>query len=118
MTSFPVIIVGSVAGAADAPGEAPAPARAEVSEAGGAGYPWGLRDRLADREISILRRLVPIWDDDLEDGDLILSRLCRALEGERRSGKQGHWIYDINRHLALVRWVKKIRSMRDADRSS
>jgi hypothetical protein len=62
--------------------------------------------------------LVPICDADLDDGDFILSGLYRAIEGERRRGKQKHWTYDINRHLALWRWIKRIRSMRDESQPS
>lgn len=36
----------------------------------------------------------------------ILQILKRALRMERQRGRAGHWTYDVNRHLGLVRAYK------------
>jgi len=73
---------------------------------------WSLRNRLTEIELLRLPRLIPIWDADLDDAEKVLAGLYRALEGERKRGKAGHWTYSLPRHQALWRMIKRIRSMR------
>lgn len=58
-----------------------------------------------------LPRLIALWPEDLADesevgSERILERLRRALRAERRRGRSGHWSYDLNRHLGLIRAYK------------
>jgi hypothetical protein len=51
--------------------------------------------------------LIALWPQELADQSqkgslLILSKLRRALRGERRRAYAGHWSYDLNRHLGLM----------------
>jgi len=62
---------------------------------------------LSWKEVQQLKRLIPLWDHEIDDVPLVLSRLQRALEGERDRGKRQHHSYDINRHLALVKFVRR-----------
>jgi hypothetical protein len=55
--------------------------------------------------------LIALWPRELADssaeGNLrILAKLERALRAERRRGLAGHWSYDLNRHLGLLRAYK------------
>jgi len=59
-------------------------------------------------------RLVPLWPSQVDaPGEAaarrVVDALERALRGERRRGRAGHWSYDINRHLALARTVREER---------
>lgn len=63
-------------------------------------------DRLRD-----LPRLIALYPQELcdfsNDGtSAIVSRLQLALRTERRRGQAGHWTYDLERHLQLVRAYK------------
>ncbi|MGD9866863.1 MAG: hypothetical protein AB7U38_02570 [Hyphomicrobiales bacterium] len=55
-----------------------------------------------------LVRLMPreIEDPSEEASLRILQLLKRALRMERQRGRAGHWTYDVNRHLGLVRAYK------------
>jgi hypothetical protein len=58
-----------------------------------------------------LARLIPIGPRELADQsiagqDYIVRRLMRSLRGERTRGKAGHWSYDLNRHVGLVRALR------------
>lgn len=56
------------------------------------------------RHLPRLIRAVPeeIAANDAETARAIIARLVRALNGERRRGRSGHWTYDMNRHIALM----------------
>lgn len=63
-------------------------------------------DRMRD-----LPALVALWPSELQDftppgTQKIVSRIQRALRAERARGQSGHWAYDLQRHLALVRAYK------------
>jgi len=54
-----------------------------------------------------LPRILPIGPEELADETReackrILARLARALRAERNRGRAGHWMYDLNRHIALA----------------
>ena len=60
-----------------------------------------------DRRIE-LSRVLPLWPHELEDDTpegrwRIVSKLRRALRAERRRGIAGHWTYDLQRHVELLR---------------
>lgn len=62
-----------------------------------------------------LSRLIPLWPGEIEAEDAaaaerVVKALERALRGERRRGRAGHWSYDINRHLALARALREERA--------
>ncbi len=70
-----------------------------------------------------LARLVPLWPSEIEstdpaDAERLVSMLERALRGERRRGRAGHWSYDMNRHAALARVLQeehaRLASLRSA----
>ena len=55
----------------------------------------------------ILPRLVPVGPEDLADlgrggRARVLRLLVRALRSERVRGRDGHWSYSLDRHVALV----------------
>jgi hypothetical protein len=54
----------------------------------------------------MLPRLVPATPAEIADRSpagirRMLRLLARALRGERRRGRAGHWTYDLNRHIGL-----------------
>lgn len=60
-----------------------------------------------DREHD-LPRLIPLWPAELRDQSEagqknVLKKLEKALRAERQRGQTGHWSYDLDRHLGLVR---------------
>ena len=66
--------------------------------------------KIFDRETE-LPKLIGLWPADLRDYSFdgtakIISFLNKALRIERRRGSQGHWTYDLNRHLALSEALK------------
>lgn len=55
-----------------------------------------------------LARLLPLWPRELADLSIsgrrdLIKVLERALRGERKRGRAGHWTYDVARHAALIR---------------
>jgi hypothetical protein len=55
-----------------------------------------------------LPKLLPLWPDEISDETVegarkLIAKLKRALRAERRRGRAGHWSYDLDRHLRLVR---------------
>lgn len=59
-----------------------------------------------------LPRLVPLWPQEIRDGSRagrlrVLSHLSRAMQAERRRAMAGKTDYDLNRHLALFRALKR-----------
>lgn len=77
------------------------------------------RDRVsavfaADARTRRLARLVPLWPSEIASTDIsaaerVVTALERALRGERRRGRAGHWSYDMNRHMALSRALREER---------
>lgn len=66
----------------------------------------GTYDRVRD-----LPALLALWPSELKDftrpgSRRIIARLQRALRAERARGVSGHWAYDLQRHIALVRAYK------------
>jgi hypothetical protein len=58
-----------------------------------------------------LPRLLKLWPDEAErvasdDAREIVRRLRSALRAERQRGLYRHWVYDLSRHLALVRALR------------
>jgi hypothetical protein len=58
-----------------------------------------------------LPKLIGLWpsevtDYSLEGTERIVAQLRKAIRAERRRAQQGHWTYDINRHLALAEALK------------
>jgi len=54
-----------------------------------------------------LQRLLPVTitivdDQSLQNCKWIISQLARALRHERNRGRQAHWAYSLNRHIALL----------------
>ena len=69
----------------------------------------------ADARTRRLARLVPLWPREIESTDIsaakrVVTALERALRGERRRGRAGHWSYDMNRHMALSRALREERA--------
>lgn len=55
-----------------------------------------------------LATLLPLWPKELADLSIsgrrdLIKILERALRGERKRGRAGHWTYDVARHAALIR---------------
>ena len=81
---------------ASAPAPAPRPLFGTMASAGAKEY---VRSR-------DLPGLISLWPAEIanvstEGSLLILRKLQRALRAERRRGSEGHWSYDLNRHLGL-----------------
>lgn len=58
-----------------------------------------------------LPALIACWPEEIRDASLagaenIIRKLQRALRAERRRGRAGHWVYDLNRHVSLVAALK------------
>ncbi|WP_321506016.1 hypothetical protein [Breoghania sp.] len=71
----------------------------------------------------ILRRLTGREPEEGEAGrKALVARLARALRGERRRGRAGHWSYDLNRHIALLQAYRAecdgLRALRGTTRPS
>ena len=52
--------------------------------------------------------MLALWPHELEDESAsarleIIAKLRRALRAERQRGLAGHWIYDLARHVELLR---------------
>lgn len=63
-----------------------------------------------NREVD-LPRLLPVWPHEIEDTSedgirSIIVRLGSALRAERNRGIAGHWSYDLDRHLGLLRALR------------
>ena len=54
-----------------------------------------------------LKRTIPVYDHEIDNVPLVLERLYNALRGERRRGRNGHWTYDQNQHMALAKFLRK-----------
>jgi hypothetical protein len=56
-----------------------------------------------NRDLPALAGLDPraLAEDTIEQSEVILARLARALRAERKRALSGHWTYDLNRHVAL-----------------
>lgn len=75
------------------------------------GGPQGDEVRTAARRLRTLARLIGTEPGYGEEAQRILvARLARALRGERRRGRAGHWTYDINRHIALMQAYRAERA--------
>lgn len=83
-----------------------------LAERAAFGIKQGERARLADERASCL--LVAGLDLDRvlalspEDRREVCLKLGRLLERERLKGANGHWGYDLNRHIALKRVLDRI----------
>lgn len=58
-----------------------------------------------------LPRLIALWPHEINDMTAsgthkLIARLRCALRAERRRGHAGHWSYDLDRHLGLVKAYK------------
>jgi hypothetical protein len=58
-----------------------------------------------------LPRLLALWPHEIKDETAtgtrkIIARLRCALRAERQRGRAGHWSYDLDRHLGLVKAYK------------
>lgn len=58
-----------------------------------------------------LPKIIALWPVELRDFSpagtrKIIGRLQNALRAERGRGRLGHWSYDLERHLALLRAFK------------
>lgn len=85
--------------------EADSPHRKRQDEATRTQGPAETRDEWA------IRTLLPVSPaeaaDQSREGCLRIAVLLkRALRSERRRGASGHWSYDLQRHLALMRALK------------
>jgi hypothetical protein len=61
-----------------------------------------------------LPRVLPIAPEEIDDptreaAQRIVRKLAAALRSERSRGRAGHWTYDLNRHVALIRAWKAER---------
>lgn len=58
-----------------------------------------------------LPRLLALWPHEIKDETAmgtrkLIARLRSALRAERQRGHAGHWSYDLDRHLGLVKAYK------------
>lgn len=65
----------------------------------------------------MLPRLIPVGPDEIGDESPagrrhILRMLARALRGERRRGRAGHWTYSLDRHIGLMQAFRAERARR------
>ncbi len=63
-----------------------------------------------DRE-TCLPALVAMWPYEIEDFseagcENVISKVEKALRGERQRGKAGHWTYNLARHMSLLKAFK------------
>ena len=63
-----------------------------------------------------LPSLIAMWPREIADfsekGSLaIIAEIEKALRGERRRGKAGHWTYSLARHISLVKALKAEQAM-------
>lgn len=61
-------------------------------------------------------RLAGLWPAEIADVSpegraRLIAKLERVLKAERRRGRAGHWTYDLARHAALVRAVRRERAL-------
>lgn len=77
----------------------------------------GHHENSAEARTRRLSQLIPLWPAEVASGardaaaaEKVVKALERALRGERRRGRAGHWTYDINRHLALARALREERA--------
>ena len=65
-----------------------------------------LRDEKTARMESTIRRLISVWDSELEPTWAkrreLRNRIETALKQERARALNNHWTYDLNRHIALT----------------
>ena len=59
-----------------------------------------------------LSRLLPLWPCEIDDLSVVGRQrvgrmLASALRRERQRGIAGHWTYDVSRHLALVKALRR-----------
>jgi len=68
---------------------------------------------LSWKEVQQLKRTIPVDDYEIGDVELVRDRLRKALKGEDERGRRQHWSYDQNRHMALMKFLRKYEGMRD-----
>lgn len=71
-----------------------------------------------DREREIAR-LVGLWPHEIADVSpngraRLIRKLALVLKAERRRGLAGHWSYDLARHAALVRVLRREQAALEA----
>ncbi|MDQ8697271.1 hypothetical protein [Hyphomicrobium sp. LHD-15] len=76
--------------------------------------PAGTQDR--EREIA---RLVGLWPYEIADVSpegraRLIRKLALVLKAERLRGRAGHWSYDLARHAALVRVLRREQAALEA----
>jgi hypothetical protein len=62
-----------------------------------------------------LARLAGLWPAEIGDVSpagraRLVAKLEEVLRAERRRGRAGHWTYDLARHAALVRTLRRERA--------
>ena len=62
--------------------------------------------KVYDRALHLAPYLA-LWPDELNDHSidgrkLVIAKLRAALQQERERAADGHWCYDVNRHLRLI----------------
>lgn len=67
-------------------------------------------EKVFEREVE-LPRLIGLWPSELTDysregTEAIIALIRKALRIERKRSQNGHWGYDLNRHLALSNALK------------
>jgi len=65
------------------------------------------------KEVQQLKRTIPVEGYEIGDVELVRARLRKALKGEDERGRKQHWSYDQNRHMALMKFLRKYEGMRD-----
>ncbi|PTW57689.1 hypothetical protein C8N35_110168 [Breoghania corrubedonensis] len=75
----------------------------------------GAQSEAARHEALRLRTLARLIGAEPGEGEsaqrAVVARLAKALRGERRRGKAGHWTYDLNRHIALLQAYRAERAL-------
>jgi hypothetical protein len=76
----------------------------------------GLRSSTARSSDNYIRsqdlpRLIAVWPSEISNQSpakffKLIGKLKNALRAERQRGRTGHWSYDLNRHMGLVKALK------------
>jgi hypothetical protein len=86
------------------------PERAEAGDAGSHDVQRGRSGvPLTQKERWRIVRLIPLYEHEIDNVPLVLERLYKALRGEQRRGRAGHWSYQrgmLNRTRSLLHYIK------------
>jgi len=99
---------GTLSSSSSAGGEVASRGAGRDGKRGPPGIPfdWIERNRIM--------RLVPVYEDQIDDVPHMIGVLARALRAERKRGESCHWSYDPLRHMVLERHLRQYQEMNNA----